>query len=169
MMMARPWSSSPKRVILSLLPLALTVEKRAVAERVYKFALCPKSTNNGYFLDANAGFVDGAAALNATAAEGGPRVRPYYLGNPEFVADGVAQAEIVAAALDEMDGLAISVLNAELMRPIIDAARSRGLPVVTFDSDDPESARQSYVGTNNTFFGEQIGKVLDQIKPTGGR
>jgi len=144
-------------------------ESGTVAGKVYKFALCPKSKSS-FFQDAYAGFSDEAAFVNKLGtADGDPQVQPYYIGAPELDATGIMQANFISEALEEMDGLAISIVNKDVMQPVIAEARSRGIPVVTFDSDDPDSARQSYIGTNNTFFGERIGKVLHQIQRKGGK
>jgi gamma-aminobutyric acid type B receptor len=73
-----------------------------------------------------------------------------------------------------IDGLAISVQNSALMTPILQRAREElGIPVVTFDSDvigtaGKSKARSYYIGTNNTFFGEQLARIVEQLQPNGG-
>ncbi|MGH9595864.1 MAG: substrate-binding domain-containing protein, partial [Edaphobacter sp.] len=46
-------------------------------------------------------------------------------------------------------GILVSVANAELMTPEIDAAIAAGIPVITVDSDAPASKRLYFIGTNN--------------------
>ncbi len=46
-------------------------------------------------------------------------------------------------------GILVSVANAKLMGPEIDAAIAAGIPVITVDSDAPESKRLYFIGTNN--------------------
>jgi ribose transport system substrate-binding protein len=46
-------------------------------------------------------------------------------------------------------GILISVTNAALLGPEIDAAISAGIPVLTVDSDAPSSKRLYFIGTNN--------------------
>ncbi|HEX3966436.1 MAG TPA: substrate-binding domain-containing protein, partial [Edaphobacter sp.] len=46
-------------------------------------------------------------------------------------------------------GILVSVANAKLMTPEIDAAIAAGIPVITMDSDAPESKRLYFIGTNN--------------------
>ena len=98
-----------------------------------------------------------------------------YIGPNEFNPDGIEQAQIILDLIlnnndnkNPIDGLSISITNPIPMLPVIQLAISKGIPVVTFDSDDPNSGRASYIGTDNYFFGEQLGKVLKQIQPNGG-
>uniref|UniRef100_A0A7S3KY73 G-protein coupled receptors family 3 profile domain-containing protein n=2 Tax=Amphora coffeiformis TaxID=265554 RepID=A0A7S3KY73_9STRA len=66
-------------------------------------------------------------------------------------------------------GLILSVSSAARLTPLIDQVVDQiGIPVVTFESDAPESKRVAYVGTNNTFMGDQIAKNVHQILPEGG-
>jgi len=46
-------------------------------------------------------------------------------------------------------GILVSVANSQLMTPQIDAAVAAGIPVITIDSDAPESKRLYFIGTNN--------------------
>jgi len=133
----------------------------------YKFALVPKHLSSIFFDASRDGCMDRAKFLSKEQAV---EVECIYTAPAKFEPDGIKQAELVQGLIDQgdIDGLSISVLNAEPMRPVIQNAIDKGIPVVTFDSDDPDSSRISYIGTDNFFFGEQLGKVLQQIKPTGG-
>ncbi|KAL3941465.1 MAG: hypothetical protein SGBAC_004175, partial [Bacillariaceae sp.] len=133
----------------------------------YKFALVPKRVNSIFFAASQDGCMDRAKFLSK---QQGVEVECLYTGPSDFDPDGTIQAALVQDLIDQgdIDGLSISILNAEPMRPVIQNAVDRGIPVVTFDSDDPLSARASYIGTDNFFFGEQLGKVLIQIQPQGG-
>ena len=46
-------------------------------------------------------------------------------------------------------GILVSVANSQLMMPQINAAIEAGIPVITMDSDSPESKRLYFIGTNN--------------------
>eukprot|EP00579_Thalassiosira_antarctica_P015388 CAMPEP_0201938152 /NCGR_PEP_ID=MMETSP0903-20130614/40870_1 /ASSEMBLY_ACC=CAM_ASM_000552 /TAXON_ID=420261 /ORGANISM="Thalassiosira antarctica, Strain CCMP982" /LENGTH=602 /DNA_ID=CAMNT_0048479347 /DNA_START=11 /DNA_END=1816 /DNA_ORIENTATION=- len=131
-----------------------------MAEESYKFAVVPKSINNLFFLDVKEGCIDGASRLG--------NVECFFGGTEEE--DPVAQAEFINLLIDsgEYDGLALAVIDAGLAAEVIAKARQTGMSVVTFDSDSPKSMRQAYIGTNNTAFGDHLGKVLLQINPMGG-
>jgi ribose transport system substrate-binding protein len=63
-----------------------------------------------------------------------------------------AQAEV-----DEFKAM-VSVANSQLMTPEIDAAIAAGIPVITVDSDAPESKRLYFIGTNNLEAGRLGGR-----------
>lgn len=46
-------------------------------------------------------------------------------------------------------GILVSVVDPRLMAPEIDAAMDAGIPVITIDSDAPNSRRLYFIGTNN--------------------
>lgn len=48
-----------------------------------------------------------------------------------------------------IDGIVVSPLDPEAYADVIARSMKAGKPVLTFDSDAPDSARLAYVGTNN--------------------
>ncbi|KAL3780646.1 hypothetical protein HJC23_000116 [Cyclotella cryptica] len=124
----------------------------------YKFAVVPKSTNS-FFAEIEWGCLQAASELNVTC---------HYTGTP--VEDYASQAALIEELVDSAKyaGLALSVINTTSAAAVIAKARNVGMAVVTFDSDAPDSERQAYIGTDNLAFGDQLGKVLLQIDPTGG-
>jgi ribose transport system substrate-binding protein len=65
-------------------------------------------------------------------------------------ADELRQKEIVESFISQkVDGIAISVLNAEFLTPAIDKAMDAGIPVITWDSDAPKSKRIAYYGIDD--------------------
>jgi len=65
-------------------------------------------------------------------------------------------------------GILVSVADAALMKPAIDDAVSGGIPVITIDSDAPDSKRLYFIGTNNLQAG-QIGgqRVAEKLHGKG--
>lgn len=59
-------------------------------------------------------------------------------------------------------GILVSVTDAKLMQPEIDNAIAAGIPVITIDSDAPNSRRLFFIGTNNREAGQLGGKALAQ-------
>jgi len=57
-------------------------------------------------------------------------------------------------------GILVSAADPALMRDAIDSAVTAGIPVVTIDSDSPQSKRLTFVGTNNYQAGQTGGEVL---------
>ena len=59
-------------------------------------------------------------------------------------------------------GILVSVADANLMQPEIDSAVNAGIPVITVDSDAPNSKRLYFIGTNNRQAGRLGGHALVQ-------
>lgn len=132
------------------------------------FALVPKNTNNIFFDVVREGCVDYA---NSISASQNINVTCLYVGPDED--DAVAQAGIIDSLVDgtygNIDGISVSVLDPDIVSPAIDRAVASGIPVVTFDSDAADSDRIAYIGTDNEAFGNELGKLLDQLAPEGGK
>ena len=54
------------------------------------------------------------------------------------------------------------------MQELLANATAAGVPVVTFDTDVPDSQRVAYVGTDNVFLGRTMARLLRQLRPAGG-
>lgn len=67
-----------------------------------------------------------------------------------------------------VDGIAVSPIQADAFSPVIDSAIEKGVPVITFDSDAPKSKRLAYLGTNNYDAGVAAGSAAIKLFPTGG-
>ncbi|MUG47571.1 sugar-binding protein [Paenibacillus woosongensis] len=65
-----------------------------------------------------------------------------------------------------VDAIIVQGLNEEKFTPLIDKAVARGIPVVTIDTDAPDSNRLAYVGTDNLAAGESLGRLV--VERTGG-
>ncbi|MGG6310892.1 sugar-binding protein [Paenibacillus macerans] len=65
-----------------------------------------------------------------------------------------------------VDAIIVQGLNEEKFTPTIDKAVKRGIPVVTIDTDAPDSKRLAYVGTDNLAAGERLGRLI--VQTTGG-
>lgn len=65
--------------------------------------------------------------------------------------DAEEQAQLMGEAIDQgCDGIGISCNNPEILRPVIDRAVDAGIPVITWDSDSPQSKRSTFYGADNT-------------------
>lgn len=87
------------------------------------------------------------------------------LGNVEILwrgperADELRQKEIIESFITQgVDGIAISVLNADFLTSTIDRAVDAGIPVVTWDSDAPDSKRIAFYGVDDYRSGEIMGE-----------
>ncbi|HLJ57711.1 MAG TPA: sugar-binding protein [Chthonomonadaceae bacterium] len=85
-------------------------------------------------------------------------------------ADNNEQVKLFKTAVAaKVDGIAVSVIEAKAMAPVIDDAIQQGIPVITFDSDSPDSKRYAYIGTNNYEAGKIAGQETVKLFPNGGK
>lgn len=84
--------------------------------------------------------------------------------------DNNAQKLVFENALAaNVDGIAVSPIQADAFAPVIDAAIDKGVPVITFDSDSEKSKRLAYIGTNNFEAGKRAGEAAIKLFPRGGK
>ena len=122
--------------------------------RKLRFALIPKALDIPVFNYANKGAQRKAAELG--------NVEVIYSG-PEH-ADELKQKEILESFIAQrVDGIAISVQNADFLTSTIDKAIDAGIPVVTWDSDAPKSKRLAFYGVNDVEGGQALGDGLAQL------
>lgn len=103
-----------------------------------------------YWQTAAAGFNHAAAQFKVTAKVVGP-------GGYDAQAELDALQKAVAA---KPGGILISVADAAVLQPGINAAIDAGVPVITIDSDDPGSRRLYFIGTNNLEAGRLAAKPI---------
>lgn len=119
-----------------------------------RFALIPKSLDIPVFNYAEIG------AKREAAAEGDVEV--IYRGPDK--ADESKQKEVLESFIQQkVDGIAISVLNAEALTSTIDKAVDAGIPVVTWDSDAPASKRFAFYGVDDFRSGQEMGKAAAEL------
>ncbi|MCG8510342.1 MAG: substrate-binding domain-containing protein, partial [Rhodospirillales bacterium] len=66
-----------------------------------------------------------------------------------------------------VDGIIVTAGDATTLNPAINKAVAKGIPVITFDSDAPESDRLTFAGTNNYEAGKVAGKTM--VEWLGGK
>lgn len=66
------------------------------------------------------------------------------------VADGVEQADILESAIAKQpDGIALSVVDQDMVASIIDEALDMGINLITFDTDGSSTNRLAFVGMSS--------------------
>lgn len=132
-------------------------------KKKYVIGVVAKSQSNKIFIPTRTGADDAARDLSERL---GIEIQIRWQTPP--TEDAEAQARYLEQLANECDGIAISVSNANTLTPIINAVVERGIEVVTFDSDAPESARFAYFGTDNYEAGRQLMVELAKAMPDGG-
>lgn len=129
-----------------------------------RIAVIAKSSNNPVFLAARTGAE--AAAKEISAQPGGPKVEVLWLTPPQE--DGQVQAQRIQQAVNEgVDAVLISASDAGKVLGAINDAVARGVAVMTFDSDVPQSQRFAYYGVDDMEIGRTVMRELAQ--QLGGR
>jgi ribose transport system substrate-binding protein len=133
----------------------------AEPNRKYKLALIAKSSTNPVFLAARAG---AEAAARELSAQHGLQIEIAWLTPPQE--DGQVQAQRIAQAVNEgAHAIMISCSDAGKVTGAINDAVSRGVPVMTWDSDAPQSRRFAFYGVDDVKLGERI---LAELAPLIG-
>jgi ribose transport system substrate-binding protein len=122
------------------------------AGKHYKLALIAKSSTNPVFLAAREGAETAARELSAKHHI---EVEIAWLTPPQE--DGQLQAQRIAQAVNEgANAIIITCSDAGKVTGAINDAVARGVEVMTFDSDAPQSKRFAFYGVNDTALGERI-------------
>ncbi|MCC6285677.1 MAG: substrate-binding domain-containing protein [Phycisphaerales bacterium] len=127
----------------------------------YTIGVIAKSTSNKIFLPVEKGAKDAAAALSA---ELGIEVSVIWQTPPNE--DAKLQSEYITNLASQCDGIAISVSDANMLTQAIDGVVAKGVQVVTFDSDAPDSARFAYFGIDNYEAGRRL---MDELATSMNR
>jgi ribose transport system substrate-binding protein len=135
----------------------------ATAKPGLKIALIAKSSVNPVFLSARTG---AEAAAKELSAKHGVPVEILWLTPPGE--DGQVQAQRIAQAVNEgVSAVLLSSSDAGKVTGAINDAVARGVPVMTFDSDAPDSKRFAFYGVDDIKTGEA---VMDELaKQMGGK
>lgn len=85
-------------------------------------------------------------------------------------ATAAAQAVKMQEAIDMgVDAIDVSVLDPAVLGPLIDQAADAGIPVLTFDSDAPNSKRTSFYGISNRAGAEHAARMLGKLMGGAGK
>jgi ribose transport system substrate-binding protein len=148
------------RTVLALVgTVAMSVAGQAPAlaqPRTVKIALIAKSEANFLFLAARRGAQDKAAALSR---QHGATIQVSWLTPARE--DVAEQAERIRQAVRERaDAILLAASDGAALVDAVDAAVERGVEVMTFDSDVPNSKRFAFYGADDADLGEKVARDL---------
>ncbi len=130
----------------------------SAAARSFTIALIAKSSTNPVFLSGRQGAEAAAAELSRAH---GVTVKIDWLTPPNE--DGAVQAQRIAEAVNSgANAVLLSASDAGKVRMAVNEAVDRGVPVMTFDSDVPDSKRFSFYGGDDVAMGTQVMEELAQ-------
>lgn len=117
-----------------------------------KIAMIAKSSTNPVFLSARTGAEAAARDLSSRH-----RISVAIDWRTPPTEDGQVQAQRIAQAVNEgADAILLSCSDAAKVNGAINDAVSRGVPVMTFDSDAPQSKRFAFYGVNDLAAGANV-------------
>ncbi len=121
----------------------------------YTFGVIAKSQGNPVFQAARVGAMDAAKELTKDGIE---VTVDWRTPNNE---DAQQQAQYIEQLVTSgVDGIAISVTDAKVLTSAINSAVDKGVPVVCFDSDAPDSKRFAMYGMDDFESGQKLGEQM---------
>jgi len=141
---------------------AATAGARGTPKKI-TIAMIAKSSTNPVFLAARTG---AEAAAKELGAKDSIDIEVQWLTPPEE--DGQVQAQRIQQAVNSgVDAILISCSDAGKVTGAIDDAVNRGVAVMTFDSDAPQSKRFAYYGVDDIKTGQAT--MAELAKLMGGK
>lgn len=123
-----------------------------------KYYLISANVKVSYWQTAASGFAKAARELDVTPEIAGP----------DTYDPAAEQTAFQSAVAKNPSGILVSAADPNLMKADIDAAISKGIPVITIDSDTPDSKRLLFIGTNNRRAGFMGGeRAVKELKGRG--
>ncbi len=138
-------------------PEAEAPEAEAESEEPLQFAFVSPLVGHPYWVTVEDGVKAGSEAYG---------VDTMYAGPTEINIDEQIKS-IETAIASKVDGILTMALDPAAFGPVIQKAADAGIPVVTIDTDAPESPRSYYAGTSQFSAGQEAGKAM--IAATGGQ
>lgn len=77
--------------------------------------------------------------------------------------DADAQINEIEALLDTMDGLAIASVSTDALAPLIDRVLAQGIPVIAYNTDNPDSGRLVFAGQDLVQSGREAGQLMGEV------
>lgn len=129
------------------------------------FAWIPKALNNPVFELGRDGAFQKARELTA---RGPYTVEVLYVGS--VASDAAEQVRVIEDVIARgVDGIGVSANDPTALKDVINKAVAAGIPVMTWDSDSPESNRFTYLGVNNYEGGRAAAQLLVRSMGTRGK
>ena len=131
----------------------------------FTLAWIPKALNNPVFELGRDGCMKAAEELSAST---GKKVECLYMGS--VASDMAEQARVIEDAVAQgVDAIAVSCNDPDGCIDPIQSAIEAGIPVMTWDSDSPDSGRFTYLGVSNYDGGRAAAEILMREMGTSGK
>ena len=146
---------------VAAMTLALTACSNSHHDPLEKYYLVTPNVKSAYWQESWAGFNHAAFVMGAGVQSA--------LAGPDTFDPQAEIQEFRTVMTLKPAGILVSAGDAAAMKGPIDAAIAQGIPVITVDSDVPDSKRLTFIGTNNYQAGVMGGRVLvERLHGKGG-
>ena len=137
-------------LLLVVLSAGLVACEEPYHQKDEQYYFISANINIPYWQEAQAGLTDAAKTMGVKAEMDGPTTL-----SPKDELDSFQKAVALHPA-----GILVSVSNADMFKDPISAAVAAGIPVITIDTDSPNSNRLFFIGTNNYQAGQLGAQVM---------
>ncbi len=124
----------------------------------YKFTMVNHVTTNVFFTPTQSGAADACKLLGCSYQWTGSATSSV----PEMV------SAINTAVTAQVDGIATTLIDPTAFTSPVAKAIAAGIPVISYNADEPSTARLAYVGQDLMVAGEQMGDHIVSLLPNGG-
>ena len=123
----------------------------------YRFVFVNHVTTNPFFTPTQYGAEDASALLGTT-----------YQWTGSKTADVAEMVNAMNTAISgKADGIAVAIIDPQAFNGPTEKALAAGIPVVSYNADDPNNARLSYIGQDLFLSGQEMGKRIVELVPSG--
>jgi len=134
--------------------------------RTITITMVAKSETNPVFMSAKLG----AEAAAKDLSEKYSKIDVVIDWRTPLLEDPNGQAQRILAAVEEgTDAILVACSSEQILQAAIDKAVERGVPVMTFDSDAPNSKRFAYYGADDIELGESVMDELAELMDGKGK
>ncbi len=128
-----------------------------VATPKWKFVFVNHVTTNPFFTPTQYGAEDASALLGTSFQWTGSKT-----------ADVGEMVNAMNAAISgKADGIAVAIIDPKAFNGPTDKALAAGIPVVSYNADDPANARLAYIGQDLFVSGQEMGKRIVELVDGG--
>ncbi|RAK05198.1 monosaccharide ABC transporter substrate-binding protein (CUT2 family) [Halanaerobium saccharolyticum] len=138
-------------VLMLVLGVTVTVSAQTEADEEYRISVVLKATNSDYWKSVQAGADQAAEDFGVEVSVVGPSNETQVMQQINLLEDQISR---------QVDGLVVAPLRPSAAKTVLEKAISRGIPVVTIDTDAEFEGKTSFAGTGNFQAAQQAGNYM---------
>jgi len=123
----------------------------------YRFVFVNHVTTNPFFVPTQYGAADAASLLGCT----------YQWTGSEASKTNEMLNAFNTAVTSNADGIAVALTDPKAFNKPVSQALKQGIPVMSYNADAPTNSRLCYIGQDLRLSGEEMGKKIVELVPSG--